>query len=48
MHIKAATILLAIVVALVIMNWFLHSVYWTGWILLHNQHKRELLGCSVA
>jgi len=27
---------------LVIMNWFFHKVYWTGWISLHNRRKREL------
>ena len=48
LHIQAATGLLAIVVLLVIMNWFLHSVYWTGWISLHNQRKRELMGSGVA
>ena len=26
------------------MNWFFHKLYWTGWISLHNQRKRELLG----
>jgi high-affinity iron transporter len=41
--IQAATGLLAIVVLLVVMNWFFHRVYWTGWISLHNQQKRELL-----
>ena len=25
------------------MNWFFHKLYWTGWISLHNQRKRELL-----
>lgn len=48
LHIQAATGLLAIVVLLVIVNWFLHSVYWTGWISLHNQRKRELMGSGVA
>ena len=48
LHIQAATGLLAIVVLLVIMNWFLHSVYWTGWISLHNQRKRELMGSGIA
>ncbi|NBU65290.1 MAG: iron permease, partial [Chloroflexia bacterium] len=48
LHIQAATGLLAIVVLLVIMNWFLHSVYWTGWISLHNQRKRQLLSSGVA
>ena len=42
LHIQAATGLLAIVVLLVIMNWFFHKVYWTGWITLHNRRKRDL------
>jgi high-affinity iron transporter len=29
---------------LVVMNWFFHKLYWTGWISLHNQRKRQLLG----
>ena len=41
--IQAATGLLAILVLLVVMNWFFHKLYWTGWISLHNQRKRELL-----
>jgi high-affinity iron transporter len=41
--IQAATGLLAIFVLLVVMNWFFHKLYWTGWISLHNQRKRELL-----
>lgn len=43
LHLQAATGLLAIVVLLIIMNWFFHNVYWTGWIAHHNQRKRELL-----
>lgn len=43
LHIQAATGLLAIVVLLIIMNWFFHNVYWTGWIAHHNQRKRALL-----
>jgi high-affinity iron transporter len=42
LHVQAATGLLAIVVLLVIMNWFFHRVYWTGWITHHNRRKREL------
>jgi high-affinity iron transporter len=42
--VQAATELLAILVLLVAMNWFFHKLYWTGWISLHNQRKRELLG----
>ena len=42
LHIQAATGLLAIAVLLVIMNWFFHKVYWSGWITHHNRRKREL------
>ena len=40
---EAATGLLAVVVLLVVMNWFFHRVYWTGWISFHNRRKRELV-----
>ncbi len=40
---QAATGLLAIVVLLIVMNWFFHKLYWTGWISLHNRRKRSLL-----
>jgi high-affinity iron transporter len=43
LDIQAATGLLAIIVLLVIMNWFFHKVYWTSWISLHNRRKRDLL-----
>ncbi len=43
LELQAATGLLAIVVLVVIMNWFFHKVYWTGWISLHNRRKRELI-----
>ncbi len=43
LDIQAATGLLAIVVLLVIMNWFFHKVYWTGWISHHNNRRRRLL-----
>jgi high-affinity iron transporter len=42
LDVQAATGLLAVVVLLVIMNWFFHRVYWTGWITFHNRRKREL------
>ncbi len=41
--VQAATGLLAVIVLLVVMNWFFHKVYWTGWISMHNQRKRNLL-----
>jgi high-affinity iron transporter len=43
LHLQAATGLLAIVVLLVIMNWFFHKVYWTGWIGLHEKRKRAVM-----
>jgi high-affinity iron transporter len=41
---QAATGLVAVIVLLIVMNWFFHKVYWGGWISLHNRRKRELLG----
>ena len=39
--------LLAIVVLMAVMNWFLHRVYWTGWI-SHHHRRRGLLGGPAA
>lgn len=44
---QAWTGLLAIVVLLVVMNWFFHGVYWTGWISFQNRTKRSLLQSST-
>ena len=46
LDIQAATGLLAIAVLLVVMNWFFHKVYWTGWIGHHNQRRRRLLAIA--
>lgn len=43
LYVQAATGLLAIFVLLLVMNWFFHKIYWTGWISLHNRKKRDLL-----
>lgn len=43
LHLQAATGLLAIVVLLVVMNWFFHKMYWGGWIGLHARKKKELV-----
>jgi high-affinity iron transporter len=40
---QAATGLLAVIVLLVVMNWFFHKLYWSGWIVVHNRRKKELL-----
>ena len=41
--VQAATGLLAIVVLLVVMNWFFHKVYWTGWIANHSNRRKRIL-----
>ena len=43
LDVQAATGLLAVAVLLVVMNWFFHKIYWTGWISHHNRRRRELL-----
>ncbi len=41
--VQAGTGLLAVLVLLLVMNWFFHKVYWTGWIAHHNERRRRLL-----
>lgn len=43
LHIQAATGLLAIVVLLVVMNWFFHKIYWTGWIANHSKRRKKIM-----
>jgi high-affinity iron transporter len=43
LQVQAATGLLAIIVLVIVMNWFFHKVYWTGWIAVHSRKKQELL-----
>ena len=40
---EAIVSLMAIGVLLVVMNWFLHKVYWTRWIQKHHARRRRLL-----
>ena len=44
--IQAATGIPAIIVLLVVMNWFFHKVYWTGWIKHHNSRRKSLFGAD--
>jgi len=46
LNLQAATGLLAVVVLLVVMNWFFHKVYWGGWIAMHNRNKKKLLSSA--
>ena len=43
LDVQAATGLIAILVLLVVMNWFFHKVYWTGWIGLHHLRRQQVL-----
>jgi high-affinity iron transporter len=43
LDLQASTGLLAVVVLLVIMNWFFHKIYWGGWIRAHNRRRKSLL-----
>ena len=43
LDVQAATGLLAILVLLLVMNWFFHKVYWAGWISLHSRRKQTLM-----
>jgi high-affinity iron transporter len=40
---QAATGLVAVLVLLVVMNWFFHRVYWAGWISVHTRKKQALM-----
>ena len=46
LELQAATGLLAVIVLLVIMNWFFHRIYWGGWIRAHNRRKKALFANS--
>jgi high-affinity iron transporter len=43
LDVQAATGLVAIVVLLVVTNWFFHRIYWTGWIGHQNRTKKRLI-----
>jgi high-affinity iron transporter len=47
LKLQAATGLLAVVVLLVVMNWFFHKIYWGGWISLHTRKKQELTAADA-
>jgi high-affinity iron transporter len=43
LQIQAATGLVAVCVLVIVMNWFFHKVYWTGWISMHTRRKASLV-----
>jgi high-affinity iron transporter len=42
-RLEAITGFIAIVVLLVVMNWFVHNVYWSQWIGRHHRQRRRVL-----
>jgi high-affinity iron transporter len=46
LEVQAITGIPAIIVLLLVMNWFFHKVYWTGWISHHHKRRRALLGST--
>jgi high-affinity iron transporter len=46
LDLQAATGLIAVIVLLVIMNWFFHRIYWGGWIRAHNRRRKALFAIS--
>jgi high-affinity iron transporter len=48
LDVQAATGLLAVAVLLLVMNWFFHRVYWTGWIAHHHRRRQRLLAGTGA
>ncbi len=47
-RLEAITGFLAIVVLLVVLNWFVHKVYWSEWIGRHHRRRRRLLAAGGA
>jgi high-affinity iron transporter len=47
LDVQAATGLPSLIVLLIVMNWFFHKVYWTGWISNHHKRRRSLLSADA-
>jgi high-affinity iron transporter len=47
-RLEAITGFLAIIVLLLVLNWFVHKVYWSEWIARHHRQRRKLLARSGA
>jgi len=45
-RLEAITGFLAVVVLLIVLNWFVHRVYWSEWIGRHHRRRRRLLADS--
>jgi high-affinity iron transporter len=47
-RLEAITGFVAVVVLLLVLNWFVHTVYWSEWIGRHHRRRRRLLAASGA
>src|SRR6476469_5936325 len=47
-RLEAITGFIAIAVLLVVLNWFVHKVYWSEWIGRHHRQRRKMLARSGA
>lgn len=45
-RLEAITGFLAVVVLLVVLNWFVHKIYWSEWIGRHHRRRRRLLSAA--
>jgi high-affinity iron transporter len=45
-RLEAITGFIAVVVLLIVLNWFVHKVYWSQWIGRHHRQRRKLLASS--
>jgi high-affinity iron transporter len=45
-RLEAITGFIAVVVLLLVLNWFMHTVYWSEWIGRHHRQRRRLLARS--
>src|SRR4051812_17956002 len=45
-RLEAITGFVAVVVLLLVLNWFVHTVYWSQWIGRHHRQRRKLLARS--
>jgi high-affinity iron transporter len=47
-RLEAITGFIAVVVLLIVLNWFVHKVYWSEWIGRHHRQRRKLLARTGA
>lgn len=47
-RLEAITGFIAVVVLLIVLNWFVHKVYWSEWIGRHHRQRRKLLAQTGA